>query len=157
MSVRTLTRCNSQGGNMSANFTKLAVAFAVSLASGLLVAGTASAMEIKVKLSGTQEVPPVQTPASGTGTITVNDNESVTGTIMTSGIKGTAAHIHAGAAGKNGPVVIPLEKKSESEFVVPAGAKLSEAQYKELKAGNLYVNVHSEAHKDGEIRAQLTP
>jgi len=114
-------------------------------------------MEYKVKLTGNQEVPPVQTPAAGNGTITVNDNESVTGSIMTSGIKATAAHIHAGAAGKNGPVVIPLEKKSDNEFVVPAGAKLSDAQYKELKAGNLYVNVHSEMHKDGEIRAQLKP
>jgi len=142
---------------MNAHLPKLAVAFAVSVASGLLVAGTAFGMEIKVKLTGNQEVPPVQTPASGNGAIMVNDNESVSGSIMTTGIKATAAHIHAGAAGKNGPVVIPLEKKSDNEFVVPAGARLSDAQYKELKAGNLYVNVHSEAHQDGEIRAQLKP
>jgi len=142
---------------MNAHLPKLAVTLAVSVASGLFVAGAAFGMEYKVKLTGNQEVPPVQTPAAGNGTITVNDNESVTGSIMTSGIKATAAHIHAGAAGKNGPVVIPLEKKSDNEFVVPAGAKLSDAQYKELKAGNLYVNVHSEMHKDGEIRAQLKP
>jgi len=60
-------------------------------------------------------------------------------------------------ATKNGPVAIPLEKRSDNEFAVPAGAKLTDAQYKALKAGNLYVNVHSEAHKDGEIRAQLKP
>jgi len=59
--------------------------------------------------------------------------------------------------GKNGPVVIPLEKKSDREFVVPAGVKLTDAQYQAFKAGDLYVNVHSDAHKDGEIRAQLKP
>lgn len=142
---------------MNAYLPKLAVAFTVSVVSGLLVAGSAFGMEIKAKLTGNQEVPPVQTPASGSAAIMVNENESVTGSIVTSGINATAAHIHAGAAGKNGPVVIPLEKKSDNEFVVPAGARLSEAQYEELKAGNLYVNVHSDAHKDGEIRAQLKP
>jgi hypothetical protein len=59
--------------------------------------------------------------------------------------------------GKNGPVIIPLEKKSDKEFAVPAGAKLSDTQYKAFKAGDLYVNVHSDAHKGGEIRAQLKP
>jgi hypothetical protein len=40
---------------------------------------------------------------------------------------------------------------------VPAGRKLTEAQMAQLKAGDLYVNVHSNAHKGGEIRAQLEP
>jgi len=99
----------------------------------------------------------VQTQASGNGTITVKDDMSVSGSVTTTGIKATAAHIHEAAAGKNGPVVVPLEQKSDNEFAVPAGAKLSDAQYKALKAGNLYVNVHSDAHKGGEIRAQLKP
>jgi biopolymer transport protein ExbD len=130
---------------------------AVTLLAGLLAAGATFAADIKVKLSGDQEVPPVQTQASGSGTITVNDDKSVSGSVTTTGIKATAAHIHEAAAGKNGPVAIPLEKKSDNEFAVPAGAKLSDAQYKALKAGNLYVNVHSDAHKNGEIRAQLKP
>ena len=127
------------------------------LIAGLLAAGATFAADIKVKLSGDQEVPPVQTQASGSGTITVNDDKSVSGSVTTTGIKATAAHIHEAAAGKNGPVAIPLENKSDNEVAVPAGAKLSDAQYKALKAGNLYVNVHSDAHKNGEIRAQLKP
>lgn len=143
---------------MNAVLRKSAIALAgATLIGGLLVAGATFAADIRVKLSGDHEVPPVQTQASGSGTITVNDDRSVSGSITTTGIKATAAHIHEAAAGKNGPVAIPLEKKSDNEFAVPAGAKLSDAQYKALKAGNLYVNVHSDAHKDGEIRAQLKP
>ena len=137
---------------------KPGIAFgAATLIAGLLTANITFAGDMKVKLSGDQEVPPVQTSASGGGTITVNDDKSVSGSISTTGIKATAAHIHEAPAGKNGPVAIPLEKKSESEFAVPAGAKLTDAQYKALKAGNLYVNVHSDAHKNGEIRGQLKP
>jgi hypothetical protein len=69
----------------------------------------------------------------------------------------TAAHIHEGAAGQNGPVIIPLQKKSDTEWVVPAGAKLNDAQYEAYKAGRLYVNFHSAQHKGGEIRAQIRP
>jgi CHRD domain len=39
----------------------------------------------------------------------------------------------------------------------PPGAKLSTEQLRSFKAGELYVNVHSEANKGGEIRAQLAP
>jgi len=111
-----------------------------------------------VKLTGAEEVPPVTTNASGSGSIKVKDDMTVSGSVKTTGIVGTAAHIHEGAPGKNGGVVIPLTKGADgSTFSVPAGAKLTEAQYKQYKAGNLYVNVHSDAHKGGEIRGQLKP
>ena len=111
-----------------------------------------------VKLTGAEEVPPVTTAASGSGRITVKEDMSVRGSVKTTGIVGTAAHIHAGAAGKNGAVVIPLTKSSDGNtWSVPDGAKLTAAQYKEYKAGNLYVNVHSAAHKSGELRGQLKP
>jgi hypothetical protein len=109
-----------------------------------------------VKLTGSEEVPPVTTNASGSGSIKVKDDMTVSGSVKTTGIAGTAAHIHEGAPGKNGGVVIPLTK-SDDTYTVPAGAKLTEAQYKQYKAGNLYVNVHSAAHKGGEIRGQLKP
>jgi len=118
-------------------------------------AGIAGAMDIKVNLSGDQEVPPVKTSASGNGTITVSDDKSVKGRITTSDIKATGAHIHEGASGKNGPDIITLKKTSDNEWSVPADAKLTDAQYDAFKAGHLYVNVHSDAHKSGEIRGQL--
>jgi hypothetical protein len=123
----------------------------------LLWFGAASAADVKVNLSGAEEVPPVTTSATGTGTIKVNADKSVTGSVTTKGIEGTAAHIHVGAAGKSGPPVIPLEQSSPGVWSVPAGAKLTDEQYANFKAGELYVNVHSAAHKPGEIRAQLKP
>jgi len=116
---------------------------------------TALGNEIKLTLAGNMEVPPVKTAATGSGTITINADRTVAGSITTKGLAGTMAHIHQGAAGKNGPVIIPLTKRGESGWVVPAGAKLTDAQYKAYEAGGLYVNVHSAAHKGGEIRGQL--
>ncbi|MDQ3186832.1 MAG: CHRD domain-containing protein [Pseudomonadota bacterium] len=129
----------------------------VTLMAGALVgsAGMATAGEIKVNLSGDQEVPPVQTSATGSGTIKVDDDKSVKGKITTSDIKATGAHIHEGAVGKNGADIVTLNKTSDGEWSVPSGAKLTDAQYDAFKAGNLYVNVHSDAHKGGEIRGQL--
>ena len=117
----------------------------------------ASAEGLKVSLSGDQEVPPVSTSASASGTITVSPNKSVSGSITVSGMQPTAVHIHEGPKGKNGPVVITFTNSSDNTWSVPAGAKLTDAQYESYLAGNLYVNVHSDAHKGGEIRAQLSP
>ena len=129
----------------------------VALIAGILAgsASIATAGELKVNLSGDQEVPPVQTSATGNGTIMVEDDKSVKGKITTSGIKGTGAHIHEGAPGKNGPDIITLKKTSDNEWSLPGDAKLTDAQYDAYKAGSLYINVHSDANKGGEIRGQL--
>lgn len=111
-----------------------------------------------VKLSGAEEVPPVTTKASGSGTITVKDDKTVSGSVKTEGVVGTMAHIHMGKAGANGPVIVTLTKSSDGNtWSVPAGAKLTDAQYDAYKAGGLYVNVHSAANKGGEVRGQLKP
>lgn len=122
-----------------------------------LTAGAAVAAEVKVTLSGDQEVPPVTTEASGSGTIIVNPDKSISGSITTKGINGNAAHIHDGAAGKNGAVTVPLVKGADGEWKVPAGAHFTDAQYAAFERGDTYVNVHSTAHPNGEIRGQLKP
>lgn len=111
--------------------------------------------EIKVTLSGDKEVPPVKTAANGSGTIVVNADMTVSGSVTTTGLAGTMAHIHHGAAGANGPVIIPLSKSGDAAWMVPAGAKLTDAQYQAYKAGDLYLNVHSAENKGGEIRGQI--
>ena len=116
--------------------------------------GVAFGAGVKVMLSGANEVPPVTTSASGGGTISIANDGAVSGSVTTKGVQGTAAHIHMGAAGKNGPVVVPLTKSGDT-YTAPAGAKLSADQMTSFKAGDLYVNVHSAAHPGGEIRGQL--
>lgn len=129
----------------------LAIAFA-----GVLAGYQMSAMAGEVSLSGSNEVPPVDTAASGSGTVTVNADHTVSADIKVKGMEATAAHIHMAAAGANGPVIVPFVKKGADEFTAPPGAKLSDAQYEAYKAGHTYVNVHSAKHKGGEIRAQLS-
>ena len=123
----------------------------------LLLGSIAMAHAADVKLSGAEEVPAVQTSATGEGKINVAPDKSVSGSINTRGVNGSAAHIHLGAAGKSGPVVITLDKIADTVWGVPDRAKLTDAQYKSYQAGDLYVNVHSVVHKDGEIRGQIKP
>jgi len=123
----------------------------------VLAMGSAWAKDVSVKLSGAEETPPVTTMASGMGKFTIGDDKSVTGSVKTTGMNGTAAHIHLAAPGKSGPPIIPLMQGDKDTWNAPAGAKLTDDQFASFKAGDLYVNVHSDAHKDGEIRAQLKP
>jgi hypothetical protein len=134
--------------------TKHSVLALAILSIGALGSAIALGAALNVALSGANEVPPVKTAASGKGTITVGDDGSVSGSVTTTGVQGLAAHIHTGAADKNGPVIIPLTKDGDT-YKVPAGAKLTPDQMKAFKAGELYVNVHSPDNKGGEIRAQL--
>ena len=108
-----------------------------------------------VALSGSNEVPPVQTGASGSGTVRVAGDGSVDVKVTVTGMTPTAAHIHQGAAGANGPVIVPLTKSGDNTFVSPPGAKMSEAHLAAYKAGNTYINVHSAKNPGGEVRAQL--
>lgn len=130
------------------------------VATALVLAGfalPAGADDLKFRLSGDMEVPPVTTKAAGDAAITVKPDMSVSGKITTSGLAGTMAHIHIGKAGTNGPVVVTLSKSGDNGWMVPDGSKLSDAEYKAYKAGELYVNVHSAEHKPGEIRGQMMP
>ena len=123
----------------------------------VLCSSAAFAKDVKVSLTGAEETPPVTTSAEGHGTIKIAKDNSVSGTIKTTGIEGTVAHIHVGAAGEAGPPIITLTKGADGTWTVPAGAKLTPEQLADFKSGKLYVNVHSEQHKPGEIRAQLKP
>jgi hypothetical protein len=137
---------------MTLSKLKLVFAFTVALSSL-----AASAQSIKLALTGMQEVPAVTTAASGSGTIMIAPDMSVSGSVTTMGVEGTMAHIHMAAPGQNGPVVVPMTKTADNVWSIAAGAKLTEAQYQAFKDGNLYVNVHSASNKGGEIRAQLKP
>ena len=139
-------------------------ASSIVLVAGALVLSACSSMmsmmpmasSDKVTLTGSNEVPAVTTPASGSGAISIAADGSVTGSITVTGMNPTMGHIHQAAAGVNGPVIVPLVQ-SGNVFTPAAGAKLTEVQMAAYRAGNLYVNVHSAAHPGGEVRAQLKP
>ncbi len=116
-----------------------------------------AAQTLSLSLTGASEVPPVTTSATGTAQFTMQTDHQVSGSIKTSGIATTVAHIHEATTGPNGPPIITLTKTANDGFEVPTDTRLTDAQYASLLAGKLYVNVHSAAHPDGEIRAPLLP
>jgi len=141
--------------------SRVKLALGVGLGAAALVlaacAGMSGGKAVNVTLSGAEEVPPVTTSAHGSGSFTVGEDKSVSGSITVMGLSPFAAHIHTGARGTNGPVAVGLEKRGDAGWAVPAGAKFTDAQYEAFKAGNTYVNVHTPANKGGEIRGQLRP
>lgn len=117
----------------------------------------AAADSSMLTLSGSQEVPPVTTQASGRSSIAVIGDKVVTGRVEVSNMSATAAHIHQGASGQNGPVIITLVKTADNVWSAPPNAQLTSAQFDAYRAGQLYINVHSAANPAGEIRAQIKP
>ena len=128
---------------------------------------------IKTTLTGKHEVPPTTSNATGTADFRINkDSTTINYTLHVSNLADiTGAHVHYGMADSTGPVVVnlftgpaktgpftgnlakgaitaadlggPLQGKTIADFLAAA------------KAGNLYVNVHTTANPNGEIRGQL--
>lgn len=107
-------------------------------------------------LTGDQEVPSVLSAATGTGTLTLDRSTgALTGSLTLDGMTATAAHVHQGAAGANGGVVVGLSETAPGTWSVPASTVLTESQMASFEAGTLYFNAHSAAHASGEIRGQI--
>jgi len=120
------------------------------------------------RLTGGQEVPPVGGNLSGSTDIVITQTKcpaSTTslscpqafGTVTVSGFTPTAAHIHRGVAGANGPVVVTLTKTGENSFAVPDRTFVSDSDLLAYNNNELYVNVHSDKNPNGEVRGQLRP
>ncbi len=110
----------------------------------------------RANLNGDQEVPAVMTDAVGVGTFNytnvVNELEI---NVMVAGLRGpiTGAHLHEAAAGENGGVVedlTPFVRGNRIRAVVMPGDYLAA-----LRAGNIYINIHTDDNPGGEIRGQL--
>ena len=144
----------------------------------LLVSATqaqAQTITFTANLHGGNEVPGVVTGSVGTATVTWN-TVTKAGTyrveVYNMPVGTTASHIHAGAAGVGGPVVVNFAVPAggiSNDFalsgtfacsdVVPRAAQginSCEDFEQALLLDNTYVNVHSTANPGGEIRGQLT-
>lgn len=139
---------------------KVAVVVAV-VAAALAVAALASAQPAKeimvgAKLDAMQEIPHVKAP-NGKGSFTADiAGGKLTWRLTFSGLTGpaSAAHIHVGAMGKAGNVLVALcgPCKSGQHGTV----KVSAMVVREIKQHLTYVNVHTAKHPNGEIRGQLS-
>ena len=113
-------------------------------------------LTINLLLSGAKEVPPTASAATGTGVVTIDPvSRQFTATATTTGIAGTAAHIHEGATTDSGPVVFPMTETPAGSGVWKVSGQLTEAQMIALLAERYYINVHSAAFPGGEIRGQI--
>lgn len=114
-------------------------------------------------LSGKNEIPIVSTKGTGGGVLTLNDSETMlTYAIGASGLSGpmTAAYFHIAPAGANGPVVRNLTIDFNNNVAIGTWRNtdtepLTPALVAALKAGNIYVNLHTAANPAGEIRGQV--
>jgi hypothetical protein len=118
----------------------------------------ADEMKIKANLTGAAEVPgPGDPDGGGTVQVTLNPdkNEVCYDLTLTKVDEATAAHIHEGAVGKDGPVKVGLDAPKGGSA---KGCKTAEAAVvKDIMANpaNYYVNVHNAAHPKGAVRGQL--
>jgi hypothetical protein len=121
-------------------------------------------------MTGTKEVPPVRTVASGSATF-VNNQTFIDYDVSVSDLYNvTGAHIHQGGAGVNGPIVVTLYRTADpspglfggysgnitsSMLEGPLKGKQLSALVEMLSNGQAYVNVHTIKNKNGEIRDQV--
>ena len=116
-----------------------------------------STSAMTASLSGASEVPP--TTSSGSGTVEASLNKQtneLSWTVTYSGLSGpaTGGHFHGPAmAGQNAGVLVPITGSLASP--IRGVASLTAAQAADLMAGKWYVNLHTAANPNGEIRGQL--
>jgi uncharacterized membrane protein len=114
---------------------------------------------LKATLSGTAEVPAVNTTASATGVFALTGNQ-LNYVINYSGLSGnaTASHIH-GPADVTGtaPVIIPFTVSAGTSGTIAGTVAVTSDQLTYLLGGRTYANIHTAANPGGEIRGQITP
>jgi hypothetical protein len=118
--------------------------------------------QITTVLSADQQVPTlVLESSSGTSVLFVDaETGAMSGSVSVTGLSSAArmAHIHRGALGSNGPVLIALNINEDgTSFNVPVSSALDAAGIDNYLNGELYVNVHTDDYPAGEVRAQLIP
>lgn len=134
--------------------------------------GQAQRQQFTAKMTGTQEVPPKDTKATGTATfVPTPDQMTLTYRVDSNTNYNTMANIHKGKAGENGPIVITFFTSPTPGGIVPftahgnlranelegplAGKQITDL-IKMIKDGDAYVNVHTVQNPNGEIRGQIS-
>jgi spermidine/putrescine-binding protein len=145
--------------------------FSLAMSINTTVYAQGSEQKFTAKLTSKEEVPPNDSPATGMAWVKASEKEVGFKINVTDIDKATAAHIHLGEKGKNGPVVVTLFKSdtptelkngtlgegnvTATNFEGPMKGKALNDLVTAMKNGSTYVNVHTTDIPDGEIRAQL--
>jgi hypothetical protein len=115
-------------------------------------------LSMDVALSGANEVPAVTTTATGTALLRLMTDKTLYTKVTVTGLEAgdalTASHIHEGATGANGAVIVPIYS-SAAEFGTPKMITLADDVYNKVKNSAVYFNAHSTAHGSGLIRGQI--
>lgn len=120
---------------------------------------------VTVTLSGSQEVPEVETTEVGTARVSLDGAlMTVAGTFTGLSsplleVTGTSGHIYQSYSGATGETVFPLvvEKRGKGSGIFGLNATLTPEQIAAYYAGELYLNIHTELHPSGELRGQILP
>tara|TARA_R110000850_G_scaffold45090_3_gene114171 strand:+ start:767 stop:2614 length:1848 start_codon:yes stop_codon:yes gene_type:complete len=137
------------------------IALALMVASSTLSAAHLSGnLLFTAKMTGDQEVPAVTTNAVGLASFFLNeDMDTLCVNITAINLSGpiTGMHVHNGARGVNGPVLTNLTPYIQGNRAVATltGSALTPAILKGYLEGTLYLNVHTAANPNGEIRGQI--
>jgi CHRD domain-containing protein len=130
----------------------------IAMSTAILISSPSLAgqMKFKADMSASQVVPPNDSAGKGNAHITFDTvSRKLSWTIEYFGLTGPvkAGHFHGPAGpGENGGVEVPLNKLKSP---IKGSATLSKDQAKALLDGKFYVNLHTAAHGDGEIRGQV--
>jgi hypothetical protein len=127
-----------------------------------LTTATAFGQTLGAVLTGSQETPPTTTPGFGNATVTFDStrtNITTTITVANLGSPISAFHIHKGAAGVAGDVVVNLQGLGGvfigGTMTVTTPITATTAQEMLQNPGNFYVNVHTTQFPNGAVRGQL--
>lgn len=132
------------------------IGFTVLAALTLCVGAVQGQTIFTVDMDGAQV--PAATAFTGSGTVTLNPAETQITVAVTHNIPNanvTDGHIHQGAPGVNGGIVLPFPGQGANP--INEVINVSPAQVTQLKAGNYYINIHTFAFPAGEIRGQVLP
>ncbi len=126
---------------------------------GLLYSTAGAQVFFTAQISGDQSVPAINTPATATAWAVLNQNtNTLTYRVTYANLSSSflAAHFHLGAAGVNGPVVMPITtftgNTAKGEW-----ADIPDSLIAYMMKGDIYINIHSNLYPAGEIRGQLKP
>ncbi len=115
-----------------------------------------SNISFQATLNGASATPANASKATGTATFSYNPTTYIlSGTVVYQGMTPNGAHIHQGAIGVGGVVVFVLASGTITSPITFTSTPLNASERADLLANLYYINLHSIAYPDGEIRGQL--